>query len=80
MNDFATFLRQTQEILIREVAYEAKVKDILRPENYADEAEHDKERQPKGKREYCCHCRCYYKVESWYQPPSCPGCHRSRVD
>ncbi len=28
----------------------------------------------------CFACGTFFEEINWYTPPSCPGCHRSRVD
>jgi len=45
--------------------------DMLKPEKWVE---------PDVKLCKCCHCGAIFEERDWSDPPSCPGCHISRVD
>lgn len=61
------------------------IKEGLQPLSGIDLEEEKKIRRmdekPEVSREVkCFHCGKYFYEKNWHTPPSCPFCHRSRVD
>jgi len=51
--DYFEFVSELLRSKLCVILEKKRIEEMSRHDNYADEEEHDKEREPKGKRDYC---------------------------